>query len=70
MVFQHFALFTRRNVIKNVEYGLKSRRFPLIRREKAIGFLNRWVSRGGGIRIPVAQRGYAARVDFAPGAGT
>ncbi len=28
MVFQHFALFPRRNIIKNVEYGLEVRKVP------------------------------------------
>ncbi len=36
MVFQHFALFPRRTVIKNVEYGLEIQNVPPdVRREKA-----------------------------------
>ncbi len=37
MVFQHFALFPRRTVIKNVEYGLEIQKVPPpVREEKAI----------------------------------
>lgn len=37
MVFQHFALFPRRSVIRNVEYGLEIQKVPPpVRREKAM----------------------------------
>ena len=37
MVFQNFALFPRRSVIRNVEYGLEIQKVPpLVRREKAM----------------------------------
>ncbi|HPR52603.1 MAG TPA: ATP-binding cassette domain-containing protein, partial [Deltaproteobacteria bacterium] len=37
MVFQHFALFPRRTVIKNVEYGLEIQKVdPKIREERAL----------------------------------
>ena len=34
MVFQHFALFPRRNVIRNVEYGLEVQKVPPRQREE------------------------------------
>ena len=40
MVFQNFALFPRRSVIRNVEYGLEIQKVPpLVRREKAMQVL-------------------------------
>ncbi|HNR52069.1 MAG TPA: glycine betaine/L-proline ABC transporter ATP-binding protein, partial [Deltaproteobacteria bacterium] len=37
MVFQHFALFPRRSVIRNVEYGLEVQKVPAAeRRERAV----------------------------------
>ncbi len=58
MVFQHFALFPRRTVIKNVEYGLEIQKVdPKIREERALNALEQVGLKGWEYSYPAQLSG-------------